>query len=326
MKLTRNELSGKRIDTHTHAGVSLGYFFDSKYPYCCSIIEIMESLQAIGFDAACVFPFPAYICGSNVQVEESARQTVRSVFETVPYRAGMEKMLLELERFKIKNILPFNMFSINYAIEEQLTYLDTIQNKIYGLKYYPDADARRISELSREGRPFLEYLVRNDMPLTIHVSENACLYGQGYSNVMEAVELARSMPKLRVSVAHMGHFSRQALTAAQRLRLPNLYFDVSPLLHICHIRTVNEGDVLPLPYERPGEVVQALLTMFPDYLLWGSDMPFHFTGDLANPAHNFDYDAFSIAEVMKQFNSLDEAAAIQICNKNTLDFLFGKKA
>lgn len=325
MKLTRADLEGKRIDAHTHAGVSINYFFDSKYPYCCSIIEIENALCHTGFDAACVFPFPSYLCSDNNNISRDDIQKLRSIFEPIPYKFSMEKMLLEIERFHMKCILPFNMFSINYAIQEQLVYLDSIRNKIYGLKYYPDADARRISDLSSKGLPFLNYLIENDMPLTIHVSENACLYGRGYSNVMDAIELARSMPGLRIAVAHMGHFSKEALTTAQKLCLPNLYFDVSPLLHICHIRTVNPGSVLSLDYEHPGHILQSLVEMFPDHLLWGSDIPFNFTCDLSNPNHNFDYSAFSIFKAIEQLDGLNDTVAAKICGENVISFLFGAK-
>lgn len=324
MKYTHTDLENKLIDSHTHAGMSLSNFFDDKYPYCYSLIEIDKCIGENNFDLACVFPFPAYVCGTNIKISEEQRQILYPIFESVPYKQTIAKMLVEIERFKLKSILPFGMFSINYAVEEQLEYLEEVADRIYGLKYYPDADARKISELKEYGRPFLEYLIRHNLPLVFHVSENACLRDQGFSNVMDAIQLAEEFPKLRIAVAHMGHFSKVAMEKALELKLSNLYFDVSPLLHICHIRTINGGNVLDLNYASPKDVLNGLMQLFPNNLLWGSDMPFNFTCNLNNPNHNFDYKSFTVEENTAVLNEISGEYKMKMCSENVIDFLFGK--
>lgn len=323
MKLTRKELYGKMIDAHTHAGVSLNYFYDDKYPYCCSVLEINEQIENVGFDYACVFPFPAYVCGDNIVIEKEKVVELRKCFESVPYRKETEKLLLEIERFKLEKMLPFAMFSINYAIDKQIEYLESVNSAIYGLKYYPDADARKISELSSIGKPFIDYLIKHNMPLVIHVSENACLYGNGYSNVMEAMELAQKNPKLRIAVAHMGHFSRKAIEHVIEYNLSNFYFDLSPFLHICHIRTVNSGDVLDLNYENPFEVLERIIDVLPNKLIWGSDIPFNFTCNMKNANHNFEYYNFSVEKNVELLMKLERKNMMKICSANTIKLLFG---
>lgn len=325
MKHTRFDLNNKLIDSHAHAGMSLSNFFDDKYPYCYSIIEIDKCLKENEFDYACVFPFPAYICGSNIKLSENDLDTLRPMFERIPYKKAIEKLLLEIDRFKLNSILPFGMFSINYAIEEQLNFLEQVADRIYGLKYYPDADARRIFELKNDGGCFLRFLIKHNIPLVIHVSENACLRGQGYSDVTEAIQLAQDFPELRIAVAHMGHFNQKALEKASQLNLNNLYFDLSPLLHICHIRTVNPGDVLDLNYSSPQHVINSLINLFPNKLIWGSDMPFNFTCNLNNANHNFDYQNFTVSKNVSVLNTISTESKSKICTENILDFLFGKQ-
>lgn len=324
MKFTKTSLRGKLIDLHTHAGVSLNAFFDDKYPYCYSAIEISRNIRCIGFDAACVFPFPAFLCGDNLPIGDKEKAVLRELMEEVPYKKATEKILLEKERFELDNIMPFAMFSINYAIKEQIEFLEEVSSKIYGLKYYPDADTKKISDLMNEGRPFIDYLLKHNMPLVIHASENACLFESGYSNVMDAIELAKAIPGLRVAVAHMGHFSKKAMESVLSNRPDNFYYDVSPLLHICHIRTVNAGDVYDIDYSDPEVVMKELLNLFPDKILWGSDMPFNFTCNLRNSEHNFEYEQFSIENNFNILKKMGAENMTRMCSENTLDFLFGK--
>lgn len=325
MKYKKKDLQNKLIDAHTHAGISLNGFFDDKYPYCYNAIDIANSLHSLGFDFACVFSFPSYICGEQLDIEDDKRQYLRSCFENVPYQSATQKLLKEIERFKLDNLLPFAMFSINYAVDEQLQFLNSILHLIYGLKYYPDADTQTIDKLNSKGKPFLDYLIKNNMPLVVHVSENACLYNQGYSSVEDAIELAQANPHLRINVAHIGHFSRQSLEKAQRLKLKNLFFDVSPLLHLCHIRTINHGEVLNLDYHNPQKVLQELYRMFPQNLIWGSDMPFNFTCNLNNAKHNFCYADFSVEKSVNVLQSLDLSIIEKICTENVISLLFGEE-
>lgn len=313
------------FDTHTHAGVSLSNFFDDKYPYCNSVIGIAQVLAQQHFDAAVVFPFHAYVCGDNIELPEKQKLYLRNIFESVPYKNAVGKLLTEVERFKMRRLLPFGMFSINYAVEEQIEYLNQIVSQIYGLKYYPDADAQTIDLLISRGRSFLDYLIRNDLPLVVHVSENACLFNRGYSNVEDVVQLAMEIPELRISAAHMGHFSKKALQRAAQLQLPNLYFDLSPFLHLCHIRTMNGGDVLNFNYHNPIQVMKGVYDMFPNNLLWGSDMPFNFTCNLSNLKHSFEYENFSIENNYSLLEEIDPIVKAQICSINPLNFLFGNR-
>lgn len=325
MKLTREELYKKKIDSHAHAGISLNYFYDDKYPYCCSVLEINDKIEKSGFDYACVFPFPSYIWGDNISIDKKHMTEFRKCFESIPYKKENEKLLLEIERFKLEKMLPFAMFSINYSIDEQIEYLESVGHKIYGLKYYPDADARRISELSSLGKPFLDYLIKNNIPLIIHVSENACLYEKGYSNVMDVIELSNKYPRLRIAVAHMGHFSRKAVEHVIKHNLNNFYFDLSPFLHICHIRTVNSGDVLDLNYENPFVVLDKLVELLPNNLIWGSDIPFNFTCNIKNSNHNFEYYNFSVEKNVEILMKLEQEKVMKICSNNTIELLFGEK-
>ena len=323
MKYSAKDLEHKMIDSHTHAGVSLSYFFDDKYPYCYNCCEISTSIKQAGFDVACVFPFPSFVCGRAFGDNALFQDELIKMFETVPYRSSISRILTEIKRFNLTNLLPFGMFSINYSVSEQIHYLDSIVDDLYGLKYYPDADKRRIIDLKEDGAPFIEFLIKHDLPLVLHVSENACLYACGFSNVLEAIDLAETFPLLRICVAHMGHFSKTAIEKATNKKLDNLFFDVSPLLHICHIRTINKGEVLPLNFGNPSHVLASLFKLMPDKLIWGSDLPFNFTCNLNNDNHNFSWNEFSLQKNVNVLFEQEPELIAAICSRNTVNLLFG---
>lgn len=308
----------KRIDCHTHSGICTSWMENDKYPHSFLTSELILKMYEHNFDCAIVFPFPS--------ANYAADRTIDPL--TVPYQAENKQLINEVEQFKNDRVklLPFPMFSVAHAIDEQIRLLEAFAQKgmIFGLKYYPDMDKLPVSTLFTQGKPFIDFLLKYNLPLTIHTSENATL-SAGYSSPTVIVQEAKKFPKLRVAIAHMGHFNAEAINTVIREHITNVFFDVSPLLHICHIRTINSNaKMLDLPYSQPVLVLEELCRMLPDQLLWGSDAPFNFTCNLNNPNHNKDVFRFSVRENVRVLESISESNMRLLCTSNPKRFLIGE--
>lgn len=127
--------------------------FDDKYPASGDIINLTYRMKQAGGDCSIVFPFPdAYITE-----DDSTYGRAMSLLGTIPYKLQKERLINEITNLGLSQLLPFLMFSINYAIQEQIDFIENYARtrKIYGLKYYPDADQQTIQELLVKGRAFL---------------------------------------------------------------------------------------------------------------------------------------------------------------------------
>ena len=307
----------KQIDCHTHSGVSTSWDEGDKYPSCCLITDLMERLVQHSFDGAIVFPLPS----AQYAVDRSPVPCF------VPYLRENKRLVNEAEQLRLPTLelLPFAMFSLSYGMDEQLAWLReaAAANRIHGLKYYPDMDRIHVSELFTRGLPFLELMQQYDLPLTIHISEHAALRG-GFSDPGVIVELAKQFPWLRICIAHMGHFRRSVIAKVREEGIRNIFFDVSPLLHLCDVRTVNPSDlVLELPYREPARVLDRVIDLLPDQILWGSDYPYTFTCNLNAPNHNKDHMRFRLSDYVDTLHQIPPEKADRICRCNPIRFLKG---
>lgn len=307
----------KRIDCHTHCGISSSWDEGDKYPNCCLVTDLMERLHQHHFDGAIVFPLPSAQYAAD-------RPPVPGI---VPYLRENQRLVNETEQLRHPNLtlLPFAMFSLNGFMEEQLGWIQKAADtgRIFGLKYYPDMDKIHVSELFTRGRPFLDILMQYNLPLTIHIGEHSALKG-GFSDPMVIVNQAAQFPKLRVCIAHMGHFRKNVIEQVLHHRIHNVFFDVSPLLHLCDVRTVNKSDlVLDLPYQHPIQVLQQVADLLPDQLLWGSDYPYSFTCNLNASNHNKDFMSFRLSDYMDTLMAIPKQKADQLCRVNPIRFLKG---
>ena len=322
MRLRIEDLKGHLIDAHTHLGFSTSGLFSDKLPNCFDIVSLLSNLQAHGFSYAIVHPFPSYYCRQRPLNEEVGAH-LRVAYEQVPYLLQNKRIVNENQEIALGKLIVFPMFSMNYAIDEQISFLEqaVLNGDIYGLKYYSDSDANEISQIAHKGKPFIDFALKHNLPITFHTSEVATIAEHGLSNAMDVLNLALEIPGLRVSIAHMAHFSRRVLLLAEKLSLPNLFFDLSPLLHLCNVRRLCTNDkMLSLDYSTPKSVLRFALNTFPCNVLWGSDMPFNFTCNLNNPAHTKTYKSFAYKA---NVDLLDDSDKQVLCNRNVIRYMFG---
>ena len=54
--IQREDLAGKVVDVHAHAGISIRAFAENGFPYCCSIEDLYYRQSSNGVDCSVVFP------------------------------------------------------------------------------------------------------------------------------------------------------------------------------------------------------------------------------------------------------------------------------
>ena len=316
------DLYGKTIDCHTHVGLFIKSLFDDKYPASGDVINLIERMDLYEVNYSVVFPFPDHYTKSD----NSLYEKVMLLIGDIPYKLTNERMINEIEQLKITRLLPFFMFSINYAIEEQIEYMSKYakSKKIFGLKYYPDSDMRRVDTLLTDGNKYIEFLLKYNLPLVIHCSEGASTNNNGYSNPLDMIQIAENNPELRMCIAHMGQFNKQLIDTIRIKKLNNVYIDTSPILHLCNVRQINGlKNCLNLDYNNPLEVIKSVYELLPNNIIWGTDYPFTYTCNLNNTKHNKDYLRFSYDEYYKFFYSIPNDIREMISSKNAIKFLFG---
>lgn len=328
MKLNRDEMIGKRIDIHMHHGIMLSSLFDDKTPFCQNMSGIIDSLKECDLDYGVVFPFPNNFIGNDILSDQRQNECVRNIFEKTPYLIQNMRLIDEAGKLAKNRVLPVPMFSIKYCVDEQLSFLnEQVKNgAVYGLKFYPEADGVPIRELRNAGTPFLGFLSENNLPLFIHVSAESVVANSLLSRPEDAYMLAADYPKLRVCIAHMGHFSKVLFSWLKENTLKNCYMDTSPFLHICNVRKLSPSEnCFAFDYESPSDVLSQLIDMFPNNIVWGSDNPFNFTCNLHNENHDKNIDKHSILEYSRLLHSLPVGQLQQITSVNSLNLLFGEK-
>lgn len=328
MRRRPSEFRDAFFDSHMHFGIMLSSIFDDKTPYCQNLMGIMDILDDSFVNTAIVFPFPDDFIGNDVLESQEDNAQIRRIFEAVPYRLQNERLLLEVEQTSRGNILPFMMFSLRYHIDRQIDFLSECmgRHEVYGLKYYADADGIPLSAFTERGKPFIDWMVAHDMPLIVHTSAGTVLAGEGLSFPDDIVELALQYPELRICIAHMAHFSKSVFEQMASAKIPNLFLDTSPFLHLCNIRdVVRHPNCLELPYDSPADVLSYAVEMFPGQIIWGSDYPFNFTCNLNNPCHDKNYAAYSYAANMSVLAALPPYIRLRITHDNTMRFLFGEE-
>lgn len=326
MKLSKEEIRGKRIDCHTHCGMMLSSFYDDKIPNGQNLVGLLENTINSSIEKLITFPFPDNFIGNNLLEKENDNDAVRLIFEKIPYKLQNDRLLLEVDRFAKGRVLPFLMFSTKYAIDEQLEYLNEIIAKydVYGMKYYPDADGMDFSDFEVHGHRFIDFLIEHNLPMTVHTSAENVVSKRGVSNPMEILKLAKKYPELRVCIAHMAHFSKEVFGELEKSELTNLYIDTSPFLHLCNIRNICKSErCLDLPYSKPVDVLKTMINRYGKHVIWGSDFPFNYTCNLKNEMHDFDYEKYSYTKYMELLNKLSSEMINLITSDNTLRFLFG---
>ena len=196
MKKCSDKFYDAHFDCHMHLGIGLSFIFNDKFPFCQNLQGIIEKLSDSFVNTAIVFPFPDDFLGNEVVSDPVSNKVIRGVFESVPYQIANKRLLDEVELTGQENILPFLMFSLRYGVKEQLTFLEQCvkDHFVYGMKYYADADGIPLKNFPCKAEPFIEFMLKHDLPIVFHVSGNTVVNDGGVSFPNDIIDLALAYP------------------------------------------------------------------------------------------------------------------------------------
>ena len=331
-KMMRAAWSGKVIDGHSHAGVSLKAYALGEYPYAQTIEGLHEQQRTGGVDATVVFPFSADLYFDPAGFAEGQLTPAAAPLSPVPY--GAENRLLMREIFDYcpelsSRFLPFVSIDPAREVPAQLQALKELLKAYpaYGIKVNPVGCQSRAGALLDIGAPLLDFAEERDLPLLFHVTT---LPGEEYSQTTDIFKIVERRPRLRFCMAHGLLFHRAWLDRAEAA--PNVWVDTAALkIQVESMgheigRTLSAGDFLDVDYTDHRAVMRSLCARYPRKIIWGTDSPAYSWICRRKQGEGIYYDFR-----LKGFYS-DEIAALKaltpelqarVGGANALDFIFG---
>ncbi|MFB3902512.1 MAG: amidohydrolase family protein [Acidobacteriota bacterium] len=330
--LSRQSLSGKVIDLHSHVGVSLKAYARGEYPYAQSIDDLRFRQRAGGVDVNVVFPIgpdlfldlPRLVQGDVVP---SALPVSPSPFELE--NANLLREVFVIQAQTAGHFMPFVCIDPGRAVPGQLRALERLDSQfpIYGIKVNPVFCQSKITGLLEQGRDLLDFARERNLPLLLHVASDP---REAYSYAGDTFKVIERHPDLRYCLAHCLGFHRGFLeqaaaagvwvdTAALKITV-DLARQGSPLLG-------SRADWIDADYSDHKKVMRALIEQFPRTIVWGSDSPWYTFFSLRKQAEGM-FEKFELPGTYEEekaaLDALPPDLRRRARNGNTLDFLFGK--
>lgn len=331
-KLTRRELTGKVIDGHTHAGISLKAYACIEFPYGQTIEGLYYQQRVCNIDATVVFALGADLYMDTHALMDGIMQPAAKPLSVAPYATENRMLFEEVYRFCPElsdRFLPFVRIDPAQAVDAQLTELRALADEypIYGIKLAGVSTQTDQTRLVDTGQPLLEFAREHDLPLLFHVTVDP---REQYSSAAKTLGIAEQIPDLRICLAHCAGFDATLLDRADQL--PNVWVDTSALK--IQVQLVYEESPLMASkqarinadYSDHTRVMQALADKYPHTIIWASDSPAY--SYICNRVQGEGVvEEFRLKATMEDekaaLDVLEQAAQLRHSNTNTLDFLFG---
>ena len=330
--IQRQDLIGKVIDIHAHAGISIRLFAQGGFPSSSSVEDLYYRQHVNGVDYSVVFPrSPELFFDIPEYVETGKLIPSMRPLSVAPYVQENRILLNEVFRFcpeRANHFLPFVSVDPGRKIHEQLNALRAMEQEfpIYGLKIVPIACQSMVSKLLEEGEVFLEFAHERNWPILFHVTADP---GEGFSGAEDTFQVLEKHPEIRYCLAHCIGLHRGYLDRADSM--PNVWVDTSALK--IQVQLAHENSpVMATPPNRLEcdcsdhlKVMQALVQRYPRTIIWGSDAPAHSYISRRLQAEGY-YREFRLKGTYE-----DEKAAWDILSQserdqlglNALQFIFG---
>jgi hypothetical protein len=330
-RLTRTDLAGKRIDVHSHAGVSLKAYACGEYPYAATIEGLAALQEQGGIDVNVVFPYTADLYFDPAHLMKGEAVPSAHPLSPAPYESENELLLRENYGFcpeTADRFLPFISMDPCRDIDRQIKAIEGLRHPVYGVKTNPVLCQSPVSGLLNKGRALMELIESRGWPVLFHVAASK---EEAFSNAEMAFRVVEAFPKTRFCLAHCIGFHKEYLDRAAAL--PNVWVDTSALK--IQVQLVHENNpLMPSPADRIDadfsdhkKVMQALVSAYPDKIIWGSDAPAYSYICRRKQAEGV-FTEFrlkgSYRDEVAALDSLSREKQLRAANRNSLDFVFGR--
>ena len=334
-RITREELAGKVIDVHSHAGVSIKAYACREYPYA-ETVETLRCRQRASrvVDVNVVFPIGADLYFEPAELSAGRCVPAARPLSPAPFVAENEMLLAEIYEFGPQHaghFLPFVAIDPGRDVQAQLDALRRLAKAypIFGLKVNPVMVQTPVTELLTTGRELIELAGEKDWPILLHTTQHR---QEQYSRADLAFEVIEKYPDLRFCLAHCIGFHREHVRRADEL--PNVWVDTAALtIQVQLAREENEivaspDERIDADYSDHTKVMQAMMEQFPDTTCWGSDTPFYTFCSRRKQAEGvwreFALEA-SYEDELAALTALPHPLQAQAASVNPLSFLFGER-
>ncbi|MFC1452326.1 amidohydrolase family protein [Verrucomicrobiota bacterium] len=332
VRIAADELAGKVIDVHSHVGVSLKAYATLEYPYAQTLEGLYYRQKACGVDVNVVFPFTADLFFDPHELVKGVAKPAARPLSPAPYAVENRLLMDEVFRFCPEyegRFLPFVSIDPERDVQAQMRNLTELEQKfpIYGIKVNPVLCQSRIRGLLESGGAFLAFARERDIPFLIHTMPYP---GEAYSGTADVFEVIEQNRDIRFCLAHGILFHDGYLKRADVC--PNVWVDTAALkiqvqmVHERHPVISQPDEVMPGDYSDHRKVMIRLASRFPRTIIWGTD----------SPAYSYICRRRQSESVMSEFrlkaryedecaalDALSEEQRMQVCNRNTREFLFG---
>ena len=255
------------IDTHTHIGMSFKRYVKSSGQFCQSLNELSMKMQLYGVDYSIVFPFPSLNGNMIRNIRINAGHNFFEA-EEFPYQLANSYLFSEIVRCGYQEFIPFMLINTNIQLDEQLSFFERYEDYIFVIKIHTASN-----EISPEKLPeeFVSFCEKKMMPIIFHTRSCEAQY-----SCWSVLKFAEKNPNINVCVAHCAGFEKSFFEEVNNF--DNVYFDVSPLLSLCHLslkgnENVISKDKLDLDYTNPVKVLEDVYKLAPNHILWATDEP-----------------------------------------------------
>jgi len=331
--LTVDALRGKIIDCHSHVGLNLKSYACREYPYAQTIEGLYYRQRAAGVEVNIVFPASGSLFFDPAGFKKGEMRPAANPLSPAPYALENEMMMLEIFEFNPEHkerFIPFVMADPGREVEKQVALLKELETRfpIYGIKISPVDCQSRITSLLDVGRPLLDYAEERDLPFLLHTTVDPA---EDYSHASLCFEVIEKNPALRFCLAHCIGFHAGYLRKASAM--PNVWVDTAALAIQVQCARENHRIIAPSKERFEGDytdhtkIMRALMTQYPDTILWGTDSPWY-TFICRRKQGEGSYLPFRLKaryeDEKAALDALPEDLRMKACNTNTLRFLFGQ--
>ena len=331
--LTRADLRGKTIDSHSHVGVALKMYCRMEYPYAETAEGIYYKQLSSGVDVNVIFPFSVDLYFDQKSLLEGEMIPAENPVSDTPYKVENRILMREIFDFRpkiSKRFIPFISVDPARDVRGQIEELERLECEypIYGIKINPVGCQSKALALLNEGEVFLDYAASRDIPFIFHA---VTVPTDIYSQASDILEIARLRPDLRFCLAHAMIFNKAALDEADAM--DNVWVDTAALkiqMDLTNILVedgvIERASLVDADFADHAKLAEFLCESYPETILWGTDSPaytFHcerFQGE--GNIQRFSLDGSYEDEVLA-LNSLSIGMREKVSNTNTLNFIFG---
>ncbi len=330
--INKKNLIDKTIDAHSHIGVMIKAYASLEYPYAQTAENIYYHQLAGNIDVNIVFPFSADLYFNFDKLIKGQLLPADNPVSSSPYK--LENLMLMREIFDYcpeisGHFIPFISVDPAREVKNQLTEIKNLQKQypIYGIKINPVGCQSHAVKIMTEGRPFLDFARENNIPFIFH-SVSAPV--DEYSQADDILKIAEKNPDIRFCLAHTLHFNKNLLQRASEL--PNVWTDTAAFkiqidltMQFVSENIIKQSDLIDVDYSDITSVIQTVVEMYPDMIIWGTDCPAYTFHCKRKQGKNI-YRDFKLKgryeDEINVLKSLPENLQRKISNENTLKFLF----